>query len=246
MRKFETKNILGVNVANVTIDTIVPTIIDLIESDGKKTFFYANPQELNLYKYNLEFKCAMDKASFIYPDGIGVIFASKILKKPLMGRTTLLDFIYDLLKIVEEKKWSLYILGGKKKLSDTSRKNLKKKFPNLIIYNRSGYFSESETGEIISDINKKNPTLLFVGMGSPRQEIWIDKHINTINAKGFFGVGGSMDVISGLIPRAPKVLRDMGCEWIYRMYKEPRRMWKRYIIGSIVFILRVFQNVIVH
>ncbi len=236
---YREKNILGVNIADVTLENIVSIIEGLILKPGKKSFFYFNPQTSNLYESNNAFKKAIDHASFIYPDGTGILIASKILKKNLRERTTLMDFVFSLLSVAEKRKWSLYILGGTEDVSKKVRINLKEKFPKLAIYGRNGYVNDQEE-KVILDINKKKPTILFVAMGMPMQEIWIDKHIDEINARAFFAVGGSVDIIAGFIPRAPVWVRQKGFEWLYRVYKEPKRLWKRYLTNNTVFLSRVF------
>lgn len=246
MRKYEVKNILGVNVANITLKNIVPTINDLIERKRRVTVFGANPHAINLYQTNSEFRKAFDNTTLIYPEGIGTVIASKILahlsarqEKSLQGKTTLMDYIYNLFELAKKRKWSIYILGGREEVSDQALMNLKNRFPHLKIQGHHGYFSEKETRKIIAGINEVKPTILFVAMGSPKQEVWIDKHKDKINSKAFLGIGGSIDIIAGVIPRAPKIVRSVGLEWVYRTYKEPKRLWRRYIIGNVIFLSRV-------
>lgn len=241
MKKYHIKDVLGVHVADVTLKNIIPIVVDLIEKDKKITVFGANPHAINTYQKDIDLKKAFDNATLIYPEGIGTVLASRILGNPLRQKTTLMDFIYDVFKICEEKRLKVYILGGREEVSKKALLNLKNMYPNLKIYGQHGYFSKNETKQIIADINKVKPKILFVAMGTPMQEVWIDRYKGKIEAKAFFGIGGSIDIIAGVIPRAPKIIRRVGLEWIYRTYREPGRLWKRYLIGNIIFIFRVFQ-----
>ncbi len=242
MALFKNKNILGVKVADVTLETIDRILENLIKSPGKKTVFGANPHAINFYQKNKEFKRALDHASLIYPEGTGTFLASKILGKPLSGRTNLLDFIFNLLRTAEIKRWPLYVLGGSDKVSKNAIKNLKKEFPKLKVDGNHGYFIRDDVNLVISEINRQKPKILFVAMGTPKQEIWIHEHMDKIDAKAFFGIGGSVDIIAGRLPRAPLWIRKVGLEWFYRTYKEPRRLWYRYLVGNIIFLFRVFLS----
>lgn len=238
--KIVVKKILGINIANLVLKEVVITIEKLINSSGKKTIYGANMLNVNLFHRNEEFKKAFKNATLIYPEGASVVLASKFLESPLQEKTTLLDFILDVVSLAEKNRWPIYILGGKPKVYVKAFDNLKKKFPKLVLYGRNGYFTEEEEQRIITDINKKNIKILFVAFGSPDQEVWIDKNIDKIKAKAFFGIGGSIDVLAGIIPRAPKLFHENGFEWLYRVYKEPKRLWKRYLVGNSIFVFRVF------
>ncbi len=239
MTKYLRRNILGVPVANVDLNNIASIVLDLIKTGKKKSFLCANPQTINLYQTNKNFRRAINRASFIFPEGIGTVIASRILRKPLKERTNLLDFIFKVLEYAQSKKWSLYILGGTKNVSKRAVENLKKRFPRLKVNGRDGYFNEQEASGVISEINKAKPKILFVAMGMPKQELWIDQNMKDIDASAFFGVGGAIDIIAGEIPRAPRWVRGIGFEWVYRAYKEPGRLWKRYLIGNTIFLCRV-------
>ncbi len=238
------KNILGVKVVDIKLSELSREIISNIEKGGKKTFFCGNPQALNLYQKDNEFKHAIDDAFIIYPEGIGVVIASKALGRPLSERTNLLDFLFDVLRHAESNKWPIYILGGRQIIPKKASENLRKKFPKLLINYHHGYFEKKEEAKVIQAINKTKSKILLVAMGIPMQEIWINKHKSEINATGFFGIGGAIDILAGRIPRAPKWLRKIGLEWLYRTYKEPARLSGRYFIGNTVFVFRVFRQVL--
>ncbi len=249
MRLYKTRNILGVRVADVTLKTIVPIIQKLIESPGKKVFFGANARNINLYFSNKEFKRAIDDASLIYPEGIAAIIASRLLGNPLQEKTTLMDFLYRVFSLAEKKKWPIYILGGKQEAINKVAVRLKKDFPELMVNAHHGFFPVSKTKDIIKDINKTNSKMLFVAMGSPKQEIWIHNNLDWLDAHVFFGIGGSIDIVAGIVPRAPTWMRKIGLEWLHRSFKEPVRLLIRTINDNYIFILRLtceFLNIYIN
>lgn len=241
MKTYQTRNILGIPVADVSLTTIGPVLKNILNKKNKQTIFGAYSTTINLYKTNKEFKEALDHATFIYPEGMGIVFASKLLGNPIQGKTALLDFIFFVFEYAAQKKWPIYILGGTKDVSKKAERNLKKRFPNLIVYTHHGYINSTQTKSIIADINRKKTKILFVSMGSPKQEIWIYNNMKRIQATFFLGIGGSIDVIANRIPRAPRLLIQCGLEWLYRVYKEPKRLSKRYFLGNIFFLFRVLS-----
>lgn len=234
---FSTKSILDIPIADVTPSTIVPLIASLIESPGKKFFFGANPYGFNLTLTNNKFKKTMQKASLVYPEGKGTILASWILGQPLRQRTNFLDFAFDVFTLAQKKKWSIYLLGGTEEVGISAMQTLKKKFPDLKIAGfHNGYFDQKTEKDILNDINKKKPTILYVAMSPPLQELWIARNAGKLNVKAFFTIGGAIDIIAGDIPRAPQWMRNFGLEWLFRIVQEPRRLWKKYLIGNIIFL----------
>ena len=148
-----------------------------------------------------------------------------------------------LCSLAEENKFSIFLLGGKPGIPEKMRENLLLKYPDLnIVGVHHGFFDrETEEGYIIDEINKASADILLVAFGAPTQEKWIYNHRKQLKPQILMGVGGLFDFFSGNIPRAPKWMREMGFEWIFRLLQEPKRMWKRYIIGNPVFIFRVFR-----
>lgn len=234
------KKILEISIADVTLQSIGYKFNKLMNSTGKITVFGINPHSFNFSFVDEEFKRYITEASIAYPEGIGTIIASRMLGTPLSQKTTLMDFIYKIFKLAERKKWSVFILGGKKNICSKASENLQKQFPKLkIVGFNSGYFNKEQEREIIKKINKKEPKIVFVAMGTPKQELWIGRNLKKINAKAFFGIGGSIDVIAGKSKRAPNWMHKNGLEWFYRLFKDPSRLWKRYIIGNLIFVLIV-------
>lgn len=238
--KIPKRNILGIPVAALRLKDISSIFIKLIETSGKKTFFYVNAHCLNVARKDPVYKKILQNATLVYADGMGPILASKMLDRKLPERTSAPDFIEEVFAVAEAKRWILYFLGNEDNTLRKAVRNIKKRFPMLTIKCHNGFFKNND--EIVEDINRAKPDILLVGMGTPRQEKWIADNINAINAKTFWAVGGLFDFLSGKRNRAPRWIQRLGFEWAFRLYQEPRRLWKRYVFGNIVFILTVLRE----
>lgn len=173
------------------------------------------------YFKNDEYKYELQNSTISIPDGIGVV---KYLEK--WGyHTERCPGIDTMLKICEWQNHKIFLLGSKPGIPEKAKEHLEKKFPNIsIVGTHHGYFDDDS--EVIDMINNSGAEILFVGMGVPRQEEFIYKNLHKLNVKMAMGVGGSIDVISGKISRAPKLFQIFGLEWLYRMLREPKRFKK--------------------
>lgn len=249
-KTYSRKQVLGIPIAAIPLSRIVSVISSEIEIAvklglklPKRTFFYVNANCLTLAQTDNDYKKILQKATLVYSGGFGPVLASRILGRPLSERTPTPDFINEIFEIGEERKWSIYFLGSELASIKKSVEKVKKRFPKLVIAGyHHGYFDEGEEARLISEINRKKPDILIVGMGSPKQEKWIDENKNKINAKVFWSVGALFDIISGKMSRGPIFLQKMGLEWLYRLYQEPRRLWRRYTIGNLQFIYLVLLD----
>jgi len=157
-------------------------------------------------------------------DGVGVSIASKILHGQSIARCTGCDLFFKLLSEAGRKGWGVYLLGASVQSNTAARAELQKRYPDLKIVGwHDGYFEDSNT--IVEQINSSGANLLFVAMGSPKQENWIQNNWQTINANICMGVGGSFDIASGSLRRAPKIFRMTGTEFLYRLISEPLKRW---------------------
>lgn len=240
MRSYLSKNILGIPIAAVSLAKIPHTIISHIEKKGKKAFFYVNAHCLDLANRDREYKRILQRATFVYSGGFGPILASQLLGVSLPGRSPTPDFIEHVFAIAQNKGWSFFLLGGEKGVVQKTAAKLAQKFPNLKIAGfHHGYFTDND--KIVAKINRVKPTIILVGMGSLKQEKWIAKNMDKIDAHIFWAVGALFDILSGRIRRAPFWMQRMALEWLWRLIQEPRRLWKRYLIGNIRFIILILK-----
>lgn len=216
-------NILGVGVDNCTMDSAVDFLVEEAECDGLTSVYTPN-SEIILHAYkNPDYCKVLNRGSLITADGIGVVYASKILNRPLPERVSGFDLANKLLERVAPQGKTLYLFGGKPGVAERAAKKICELYPGINIVGISdGYFDAEKEKEIIADINEKSPDILFVCLGFPKQECWIDAH-SDISAKVAMGIGGSLDVFAGEVKRAPLFYQKCGLEWFYRLIKQPSR-----------------------
>lgn len=201
-----------------------------------------NADKINELRKEPELKKIINSCDVINADGASVVWASKVLGKPLKERVAGIDLMYKLIELAEKKGYSVYFLGAKQHIVEETVRVVKKEHPALkIIGYRNGYFSREEWPIIADELDRVSPQIVFVGITSPLKEYlveYLQKKLHCV----FMGVGGSFDVISGNIFRAPKWMQNMGMEWMFRVMQEPGRLWKRYFFGNIEFIMSVYRE----
>lgn len=220
-------NILGVNVSKTDMNGAIKKSLDFLE-DGKSHAIFTPNSEIIMAAYKDKKFCdELNRASLIIPDGIGVVYASRILKSPLPERVAGFDLASNLLDKLSDGKKSFYFFGGKPGVAQKAKENLIAKYPNLNICGISdGYFDSEKEKLIIEDIKAKKPDILFVCLGAPKQEKWINAHIDELGVGLLLGIGGSLDVFAGVAERAPEFYCKHGLEWLYRLKKEPKRFFR--------------------
>ena len=231
------------------LDTIIDVLdmnqtIDLVDKYVQKKIplhlVGVNADKINELNTNNRLKQIVNSCGIINADGASVILASKFLGKPLPERVAGIDLMEHLIKLSEQKGYSIYLLGAKQEVVEKTAQVLKKKYQNIkIVGIHNGYFNESDWPQISEEIKVKNPNFIFVGITSPLKEYLVEYLQNDGNDGVFMGVGGSFDVISGEIPRAPKWIQKINMEWMVRVIHEPKRLFKRYFIGNWKFIKSV-------
>lgn len=202
-----------------------------------------NADKINEINCNEVMKHIVNSCGVINVDGASVVLASRFLNCPLPERVAGIDLMQNLLKVCAEKGYSIYLLGAKQEIVEKAADVLKERFTKLNILGfRNGYFNREDWICISEELKILNPDIVFVGITSPLKEYLIEYLQNQGNNAVFMGVGGSFDVISGNIPRAPLWMQSCNLEWLFRVIQEPRRLFKRYFVGNIKFIVAVFQE----
>jgi N-acetylglucosaminyldiphosphoundecaprenol N-acetyl-beta-D-mannosaminyltransferase len=230
--------VLGYNFVNNHMDELVNEIAARLGSSLKTFIVTANPEIITYAQSNPSYENVLKSANYIIPDGVGIIMASKILNTPLTERLAGFDLMERLLNLSNKKTYSVYFLGTKPHIIEKTVENIQKKFPFIKVAGyHHGYFKDEH--KIINEIKEKEPDLIFVGLGFPKQEKWIVKHFHEFNKGLFIGVGGCLNVWAGVDKRAPKIWRDLNLEWLYRVIKQPSRL-KR-IVAIPIFLTRVIN-----
>lgn len=203
-----------------------------------------NADKINMLNENNRLKEIVNGCGIINADGASVVLAGRFLGKPLPERVAGIDLMKNLVGLSAEKKYKVYLLGAKQEVVETTASKLKNQYPSLqIVGIRNGYFNESEWENVSLDIEKSEAQIVFVGITSPLKEYLVEYFINEKDIKCvFMGVGGSFDVLSGMIKRAPVWMQKCNLEWLFRMLQEPKRLFKRYLVGNWKFIFAVCKE----
>lgn len=208
-----------------------------VDNQQKKFIITANPEIVMKTRDDKSYKKIVQSADYIVPDGIGVILAAKRNKTPIKERIPGVELMEDMLIFANEHKKTCYFLGADEKVNKTLIKKIKMKYPNLIIGGYHHGFFDLDDLAIVEDVKQSEADFVFVALGFPRQENWIDKHFDTFNKGIFMGVGGSFDVLSGTVERAPKFWINLNLEWLYRIVKQPSRLGRIFVVIKFMFLV---------
>ncbi len=193
---------------------------------------------------NLDFRAGINDSDMINPDGKSVVWASRFLGTPLKERVAGIDLMENLVAKAAQNRHKIYFFGAKEDVVAEVVKKYSELYGTEIIAGyRNGYYTENEEAEIAKNIAASGANMLFVAITSPKKEYFLHSHKETLKKVNLImGVGGSFDVVSGKVKRAPVWMRDAGLEWFYRFAQEPRRMWKRYLVGNSKFIYLIMKE----
>jgi N-acetylglucosaminyldiphosphoundecaprenol N-acetyl-beta-D-mannosaminyltransferase len=178
-------------------------------------------------------------------DGQSVVWASRLLRRRLPERVAGVDLFERLLELAARDGWSVYLLGARADVLATLQQRLGERFPALKIAGaRDGYFPDTASPTVAADITESGADMLFLGMTSPKKEIFLGDYGETLGVPVLHGVGGSFDILAGITKRAPQLWQRLGLEWLYRVVQEPRRLWRRYLTTNATFIALVLRELI--
>ncbi len=217
--------VLGVPFDPVDLGAAVEVCARLVQDGRPHLVVTANPEAVMRAQADPEFAEVIRGADLVVADGIGVIWASRRLGQPLPGRVPGIELVEALCAHAARAGLRVFLLGGAEGVAERAAQNLVRRYPGLRIGGtHHGYFTED--APVVARVAESRSELLFVGMGMPRQEKWLSRHLSALGVRLAVGVGGSLDVLAGRVRRAPEVLRRLHLEWLYRLLQEPRR-WRR-------------------
>lgn len=231
--------VLGIKVNTENYDELIEEIFSRIERKEKSLIVAINPEKIMKAKEDPSLKKLLNDAEIQIPDGIGVILASKIQKGQITSRVTGVDMMMRLCAEAASRGKSVFLYGGKPGVAEKACEKLKTLYPKIqIAGSQHGY--EKDNGKVIAKINEAKPDILFVAMGSPKQENWINANREKLYPTIYQGVGGSFDVLAGNVKRAPEAFQKLGLEWFYRLMKEPKRIKRQLALPQ--FLLEVARS----
>lgn len=225
---------LGVKVCGVDMNGVLSEIDSIIDKKEPSFVVAINPEKIMKAQRDEKLMELLNSAAIQIPDGVGVLIASKLKKGNIRSRVTGIDLMYGICENASKKGHRVFLLGAKPGVAEMAGGILKERYKGLnIVGIRDGYFKDEE--ELIEYIKSTGPDILFVAMGSPRQEYWITKYMHSLNIPLMMGVGGSFDVTCGNIKRAPGWMCNLGLEWLYRLIKEPWRYKRMAVLPQFLF-----------
>ncbi|MBD0384285.1 WecB/TagA/CpsF family glycosyltransferase [Paenibacillus sedimenti] len=233
--------IYGVPVSKMGMKQTVAYLTDAIEQRQPHQIITANPIMVMAAQEDPAYLRMMQEAELIVPDGTGVVWAANYVGEPVAERVPGYDLLHELMKVGEPKGWKVYLLGASSDVIQAAADRLKALYPGIeLVGVRDGYFGADQDAEVIADIVQAAPDLLFVGRSAANQEPWIAKYKEQLAVPVMMGVGGSFDVLSGKLKRAPLMFQKLRLEWFYRLLQEPWRYKRMLILPK--FALKVMRE----
>lgn len=231
----EQVQILNANFDSYTLDSCVEEVVAAATIGERVWLATVNVAILMGMRRDREVQDYVDRARWVVADGQPIVWLSKLLGRPLPARVTGVDLIEGLCARAEQAGLVVFFLGASDEVVAAAANAMKSRYPRLQLHFDNGYFDDEGALERVSAIADAGTNVVFVGMGVPRQERFIEEHLDGMKVNVAIGVGGSFDVIGGLRGRAPLALQRFGLEWTYRLVQEPRRLWRRYLVTGTQF-----------
>jgi N-acetylglucosaminyldiphosphoundecaprenol N-acetyl-beta-D-mannosaminyltransferase len=234
-------DVLGVQVDVVGAPELEETIAACVRGRKKAVIAYANVHAVNLAGMDGRFLKFLNSAFVTYCDGQGVRLGARILGKQVPPSTVLTRWVWRLMEFCQQNGFSVFLLGGNTDASAMAGRTLRERFPTLNIAGiHHGFFGKQgrDSQIVVEEINRTHPDLLFVGFGMPDQEFWIEENLHQLQAHVILPAGSMIDFVAGSKRAAPEWIARLGMEWFYRLLQEPARLWKRYVIGNPLFVMR--------
>ena len=237
-------NLLDIPIRNVTMAKALEMILDAVDTytplRGAYEMHFVNAHCINVAARQSEYLEVLKQARTVFGDGTGIRKAGAQLGTPIIDNVNGTDLFPLLCKECARLSKQLFLLGAAPGVAEKTAQWADSHAGTPIVVGfQDGFFTPAQTAQVIERINSAKPDILLVAMGVPRQELWVREHRKSLAVPVCMGVGGLFDFYSGTIPRAPGWMRRLGIEWVWRLLMEPKRMWKRYIIGNVEFLLRI-------
>ena len=240
---FEACRIADVRVHRVTLASIAERLDEFVRSCEPHQIVTVNLDFLRLARRDEEFRDALNAADLAVPDGMPVVWISRLLEQPLIERVTGVDIVEQGAALAAARGYSVFLLGAAPGVAEEAAGALISRNPGLrvagIYAPPVGPFSAEEEAHMLALVREARPEMLFVAFGAPRQDVWLWRHRRELGVPLCVGVGGTFNFLAGRQPRAPRWMQRFGLEWVHRLKQEPSRLWRRYLLGDLPFLLRI-------
>jgi N-acetylglucosaminyldiphosphoundecaprenol N-acetyl-beta-D-mannosaminyltransferase len=238
-------SLFGCDIDPLTLDETVHEVERLIQAGEPVQHCVINAAKAVMLQDDGRLREIVARCRLVNADGQSVVWASRLLGKPLPERVTGIDLFHALLRLAAGKGYSVYFLGGRPETVAEAGRRADAQNPGLkVVGFHHGYFRDEDSEAVLTEVQLARPQILFVGMPSPRKEYWLAENLERLDVPFAMGVGGSFDVLAGRLARAPVWMQRIGLEWAVRMCQEPRKLWKRYLVGNTRFAALVLREML--
>ena len=228
----------GVDVDSLTMSETLDQVFTLADDPDPSQHVVLNASKVVQMGQDDQLRQIIADCTLVNADGASIVWASRTLGSPLPERVTGIDLFQRIVERAEKTGHRLYFLGATDEVLEAMLARFRSKHPGVVIAgSRNGYWSEDEVDSVIAEVRAAEPDILFLAIPSPRKEYWLSEHLEQLGVPFVMGVGGSFDVLAGQVQRAPVWLQRLGMEWSYRLMQEPRRLWRRYLVGNTRFVM---------
>ncbi len=228
---------MGCSIDNLTMEETLSTIEGFVASGRPHQHVVVNVDKMVKAQHDPELRRIINECALINADGMPVVWASRLLGKPLKERVAGVDLFDALMVRAAEKGWRVFLLGAREEVVSRVREIYSARYPQLVFAgHRNGYWKPHEEAQVVADITAARADLLFVAISSPKKEQFLGAYQASMRIPFAMGVGGTFDVAAGKVKRAPVWMQRTGLEWFYRFLQEPRRMFRRYFIEDMAFV----------
>jgi N-acetylglucosaminyldiphosphoundecaprenol N-acetyl-beta-D-mannosaminyltransferase len=233
----ERLKLLDIWVDPLNREQAIHRVRSFLKGDKPCSIFAVNPEKNFSVPKDPVLYSMFKNADLLIPDGIGIVLAARLLHGVVLSRIPGVEFMQDICRLASKEDKSVFIYGARQSVNKTAAEKLRIKFPKLRIAGQSdGYVPESQMHDLIKRINDSNADILFLALGSPRQEKWFAAHASELSSvKVCQGIGGTLDAIAGNVKRAPDIWQRFSIEWLYRLLSEPKRIGRQKVLPIFAF-----------
>jgi exopolysaccharide biosynthesis WecB/TagA/CpsF family protein len=241
--RFPTVEILGIPIARLSPAGALAEIDRIYSHEAPALVAYANAHTLNLAWTDPDYRRVLGIAAIVLNDGAGVGLAARFKGTRFPANLNGSDFNPRILGLAADNGWPVFLLGARPGVAERAATALQQRLRSLnIVGTRDGYWREEDEPGVVEAVRASGATVLMVALGNPRQEEWLGRNLVATGARIGVGVGAFFDFAAGEVRRAPAWMNRWGVEWVYRLFREPGRLWRRYVLGNPVFLWRVLRD----
>ena len=234
---------LGLALDCLTMDETLVAVERLIDGGQPNQHVVINVGKVVLARNDPHLREIINACPLVNADGTGVVWGARALGLPVPERVAGIDLFQELVARSADRGWRVYFLGARPEVVEEVVRRFRRRFPDLAVAGfRDGYWDAADEPALVAEIASARPHLVFVAMPSPKKEYWLAVNLAQLRVPFAMGVGGAFDVVAGLTRRAPRWMQRAGLEWFFRLLQEPRRMWRRYVVGNPTFVAIVARE----